>query len=338
MIIGISGKIGAGKDTVGKIIQYFTNCKQNDSRIGTLEHFNLFCNLTTYGQEWNKDWQIKKFAYKLKQCVSIITGIPIEDLEKEEVKNRLLGEEWIRYGYANGFIKKYIGNGDMGEPIMNNKQCSKEEYKEHYKTNWQTTYKLHLTVRELLQVIGTDLFRNQLHEDTWVNALMSEYKGTTHTDISSDCPRQGVYDVTETDEVMYGSIKTDYPNWIITDVRFPNEAKAIKDKGGIVIRVEKPFIPKAGDIIEIKVFSNWSTITYTHTDEDGNHYGVGSDGYKYKSSLIRPYNKHESETALDNATFDYIVSAEQGDIESLIQQTKEILIKEKLLCLNENKN
>ena len=316
MIIGISGKIGAGKDTVGKIIQYLTNCKQNDSRIGTLEHFNLFCNLTAYGQKWDKDWQIKKFAYKLKQCVSIITGIPIEDLEKEEVKNRLLGEEWIRYGYADGFIKKYIGNGEMGEPIMNNKQCSKEEYEEHYKTNWQTAHKSHLTIRELLQVIGTDLFRNQLHEDTWVNALMSEYKGTTYTDISSDCPRQGVYDVTETDEVIYGSIKTDYPNWIITDVRFPNEAKAIKDKGGIIIRVMKD--------------EPCEVCGLTLAERRGN--------ICKEISCPLGRKQHKSETALDNATFDYTISAKQGDIESLIQQTKEILIKEKLLCLNENKN
>jgi len=30
------------------------------------------------------------------------------------------------------------------------------------------------------------------------------------------------------------------PNWVITDTRFPNEAKAIKDAGGIVIRVDRP--------------------------------------------------------------------------------------------------
>ena len=51
---------------------------------------------------------------------------------KKKYWNSKLGEEWIRYGYADGFIKKYIGNGEMGEPIMNNKQCSKEEYEEHY--------------------------------------------------------------------------------------------------------------------------------------------------------------------------------------------------------------
>jgi hypothetical protein len=80
-----------------------------------------------------------------------------------------------------------------------------------------------------------------------------------------------------------------FPKWIITDVRFPNELQAIKDKGGIVIRVEK-------------ITNN-----------------------------LKVSNNHESETALDDATFDYTVSAKQGDIESLIQQTKEILIKEKII-------
>ena len=30
-----------------------------------------------------------------------------------------------------------------------------------------------------------------------------------------------------------------YPNWIIPDVRFPNEVEAIKERGGIVIRVNR---------------------------------------------------------------------------------------------------
>ena len=308
-ITGISGKSGAGKDTVGKIIQYLTcDVPNKDSHWSKDSYFGNNVNAAKWLND-KSNWKIKKFAYKLKQCVSIITGIPIEDLEKEEVKNRLLGEEWIRYGYADGFFKKYIGNGEMGEPIMNNKQCSKEEYEEHYKTNWQTAYKSHLTIRELLQVIGTDLFRNQLHEDTWVNALMSEYKGTTYTDISSDCPRQGVYDVTETDEVIYGSIKTDYPNWIITDVRFPNELQAIKDKGGIVIRVIKD---KPCEICGLTLAERRGNICK-------------------EISCPLGRKQHESEIALNNATFDYTISAKEGDIESLIQQTKEILIKEKII-------
>jgi len=30
-----------------------------------------------------------------------------------------------------------------------------------------------------------------------------------------------------------------YPNWIVTDVRFPNEVEAIKKAGGTVIRIDR---------------------------------------------------------------------------------------------------
>ena len=67
-----------------------------------------------------------------------------------------------------------------------------------------------LTPRKLLQLLGTEAGREIIHPNIWVNALFADY--------SEDS------------------------NWIITDVRFPNEAKAIKNKGGILIRVERPGI------------------------------------------------------------------------------------------------
>lgn len=82
------------------------------------------------------------------------------------------------------------------------------------------------TVRWLLQTMGTECGRQIIHPDIWVNALMSEYKGRIIRGYQ-------------------GSQKIDintYPNWIITDVRFPNEVQAIKDKGGIIIRVNRPNI------------------------------------------------------------------------------------------------
>jgi hypothetical protein len=39
----------------------------------------------------------------------------------------------------------------------------------------------------------------------------------------------------------------DCDNWIITDTRFPNEAQAIKDAGGIIIRVTRPGIGPVND-------------------------------------------------------------------------------------------
>jgi len=72
-----------------------------------------------------------------------------------------------------------------------------------------------MTVRDFLQKLGTDGLRNGLHPNVWVNALMVDY--------------------------------TEDTNWIITDTRFENEAIAIKNKGGIIIRVDRPGIIPIND-------------------------------------------------------------------------------------------
>lgn len=166
-LIGVSGKIGSGKDTVGKIIQYLTledevYSKTNADIIADLQHNGYVAN--------KSNWEIKKYAFKLKQIASLMLGIPVEDFEKQEVKDKVLGEEWIRYGYANGFIQK------DGETIMNNEACSKERYEEELKTNWQTAYKSEMTVRMFLQLLGTEAMRNVIHYNAWVNALFADYK------------------------------------------------------------------------------------------------------------------------------------------------------------------
>ena len=60
-IIGISGKIGSGKDTVGKIIQYITS-EFNGS-------FDEYITRDLGGSVW----EIKKFATKLKQIVCLVS-------------------------------------------------------------------------------------------------------------------------------------------------------------------------------------------------------------------------------------------------------------------------
>lgn len=88
-----------------------------------------------------------------------------------------------------------------------------------------------MTVRQFLQELGTDACRNGLHENAWVNALMADYV--------CDCCNQYPCDTINHKDTGQ-DIGYQYPNWIITDTRFPNEAQAIKDAGGIVIRVDRP--------------------------------------------------------------------------------------------------
>ena len=255
MIIGIAGRIGSGKDTVGEIIQEL--CLSNHGPV----------------------FEVKKFAGKLKQIASLLTGIPVEDFEDQEFKKSYLGAEW-------GTVES---NPLNAVPVFED-----------------IAFNHLMSVRELLQKLGTEAIRDGLHPNAWVNALMCEYKR----------PKMSEYNPS---------------NWIITDVRFPNELAAVNDVNGLTIRVVRcTWKPNAGDVILIKVFADWTTITYTHTDDDGNHYGVGTDGYKYKSSQIKQSNLHPSETAVDFAKFDYEI-INDGSIADLIEKVRQILITEKII-------
>lgn len=80
-----------------------------------------------------------------------------------------------------------------------------------------------LTPRKLMQLLGTECGRKILHPNMWVNALFADR-----------IPQVFTKDNRMTEK---------YPKWIVTDVRFPNEAKAIRDRGGKLIRINRPKDP-----------------------------------------------------------------------------------------------
>jgi ABC-type oligopeptide transport system ATPase subunit len=140
MIIGINGKIGSGKDTVGKIIQYL-QC-HNTGEI-TIEDV-----ISNPEHEWwleeQSKFEIKKFAGKLKQTASLLTGVDVEKFEDQEFKQQYMSEEWNN---PNPVIYE---NGNKA---------------------WMP-----MTYREFLQKLGTEAMRDGLHTNVWVNALFADYK------------------------------------------------------------------------------------------------------------------------------------------------------------------
>lgn len=68
--------------------------------------------------------------------------------------------------------------------------------------------KAHPEVRRLYQRLGTEVGRNCFGQDFWVEELLRHWEP--------------------------------FDRWVVTDVRFPNEAKAIIDHGGTLIRVIRP--------------------------------------------------------------------------------------------------
>ena len=204
MIIGISGKIGSGKDTAGQILQDVTG------------------------------WEIRKFADALKDCVCRIIGCTREQLEDREFKERPLGEEWNLWR-----VSGYTGE----EYIFNTQKEGIETFGGYYRPVLQN-----LTPRKILQLLDTEAGRQIIHPNIWVNATFAGF------DKSKD-------------------------NIIITDIRFPNELEAVKNRGGITIRLER---------------------------------GDGDTG------------DHPSETALDNANFDFVVD-NNGTIKELGDKLNNIL-------------
>lgn len=219
MIIGIHGKKQSGKDTVGNIIKQ----------------------LIRY-----ENYQIKKFADTLKDIVCILTDCTRDDLEQSEFKNKKLGAEWRKWLVWNDFTFEDI--------IFENEKKANDICTALYGNYNTESYKqdgyirdVLYTYREMLQRLGTDIFREHFHPNTWINALMSKYKPQSRA-FEDECYSKNV----------------EYPNWIITDVRFPNEVKAIKDRNGLIIKIDRPTINNLTDKHESEIaldkYKDWDYI------------------------------------------------------------------------------
>lgn len=179
-LIAISGKIGSGKNTVATILQLI--------RLRYLKN--------------NGNVDIVKLNI---------------DFDSFNLRNlRLMCEDWdVHSQMAFGRKLKLICSILIGE-----KDVSKFEnaYFKSSKlpTEWNNPEPL--TVRKMLQIVGTEALRDKLHPNVWVNALFADYNS--------------------------------YSKWVITDMRFPNEFEAVKEKGGICIRVNRDSSEKSDHLSE----------------------------------------------------------------------------------------
>jgi hypothetical protein len=259
MIIGINGKIGSGKDTIGKIAQ----CLINHPKVTNKDLLWMIEN-NVVAEEYSK-CEIKKFAGKLKQTASLLTGIDVEKFEDQEFKKLEMPECWNKLQQS--------GRSKVWAPM---------------------------TYREFLQKLGTEAMREGLHTNVWVNALMADY-------------------ITE-------SFRSDKKtNWIITDMRFPNEMEAVVEKGGITIRVVREFYE----------FSNDQHEWRDREDREGNVFIANPDIYSKEESNKEWRNAlkeraHASETSLDEHTMHYEI-INDGTIEDLVEKVREILIERNII-------
>lgn len=262
-LIGISGRMGSGKDLCGQIIQFLTMPEFGYTKCPHWNfHFNKN-NIPITNRHLTSEYKIVKFADKLKNMVCMLIGCTREQLESQGFKSRELSSLWDYY-----FCDSSITNKMLTLSEYNNLSNNQKEYFELK----------HMTPRLLLQLLGTQCGREIIHPNIWVNSLFNDYI----PDLSGYSDRMTKEDMKEL-----------YPKWIITDVRFPNEVKVIKENGGIVIRINRPCI-SCGQVNFHKMDCGYNT-------------------------------SHESETALDNYTgFDHVIF-NGSSIDDLINTLKSVL-------------
>lgn len=119
---------------------------------------------------------------------------------------------------------------------------------------WSEKMGKDFTPRYALQFLGTNLLRNQLHQNIWVDCLERK--------------------ILESDK-----------NIVITDVRFPNEIEMIKRIGGEIWRVERGKLPKWFRKVEEhrKIWNNFP--------ENANFIGTYKNFKEIPSSIkLKKYN------------------------------------------------
>jgi hypothetical protein len=207
VLIGLSGKIGVGKDTLARFLG-------EQIILGSPEYTTL---------------DYRRFAGALKQVVSILTGCRVEQLEDREFKMKELPKCWERTmkEAREWLLLKHYSTSVLREI------CTTMDDQEIRSKATEHGFVFTRTYRDMLQEIGTEVFREHFHPLTWINATFAEW------DRAVEAPSK-VSKISGWGGPA-GSLKVEHaqPKWIITDVRFPDEAAAIRERGGLLFRINR---------------------------------------------------------------------------------------------------
>ncbi|WP_328742138.1 hypothetical protein OG436_14000 [Streptomyces caniferus] len=139
---------------------------------------------------------------------------------KDTAAQALLESGWTRRAFADK-VRDVLYAMD---PVLNGDEWSDGYATVRYEVDahgWEHVKEEYPVVRQYLQRLGTEGGRSLLGENVWVDALFRDYETWGPT--------------------------------VITDVRFPNEADAIRERGGLVVAIQRPgqeLIPDAEHVSE----------------------------------------------------------------------------------------
>ena len=150
------------------------------------------------------------------------------------------------------------------------------EWREQQDHWWTNRLGIVITPRWVLQNWGTEVCRNGFHDDIWIASLENKLRNSTDDVVISDC-------------------------------RFPNEILAIKQSGGIVVRVVRGPEPEWYDAaVSVNRGPN------------------GNSTWALSGRKLEQLGVHASETAWVGTNFDVILD-NNSTLDDLYQQVKRLV-------------
>lgn len=162
--------------------------------------------------------------------------------------------------------------------LLEGRTKESREWREQVDEWWSTRLNIpHLTPRWVLQNFGTNVCRNAFHDDIWIASLENKIRNTRD-------------------------------NIVITDVRFPNELTAIKNSGGLIVRIKRGTDPE------------WvqAAIDFNKGPNNNHKWALGR-------KALEDRNIHASEYSWVGAEVDYEITND-STLENLFAQLEHLLL------------
>jgi len=152
----------------------------------------------------------------MKNILIGLTGVA-EDVDGNRIGSARVGKDeiagyltrnspnWYQESFASPIYK--IVHEAFGVPLEILQNPSEHQKEEHRYEPWD------MTMRQMLQTVGSELFRHHVDEDFWVKSLTTRLEA----DFCND--RHACH--------------------VVSDVRMENEARAIRSRSGVIIHVHR---------------------------------------------------------------------------------------------------
>jgi hypothetical protein len=182
-----------------------------------------------------------------------------------------------RESFANSLKDAVAQVFGWDRTLLEGRTKQAREWREQVDPWWAERLNMpNLTPRLMLQLWGTEVCRKGFHDDIWIASLENKLRNSTDDIVISDC-------------------------------RFPNEIKSIRDAGGIIVWVKRGELPE---------WYEWA--------ESANRGEVQNFTWSTSKAKLEKAGIHASETAWVGTKFDAILDND-GSIDDLFSKVKDLV-------------